>query len=98
VTALAALLAGDQARVGELLHVVGGAVRSHRQASPPSDAAISDMLEAGNGPGDAVRGWGHVRLFSAWPELVDAAAARLLRPSGWAEPAGYPTGAEWISS
>jgi len=56
------------------------------------------VLEAGDGPGDAVRQWGHVRLFSGWPELVDAAAARLLRPSGWAEPAGYPTGAEWISS
>jgi thioredoxin reductase len=56
------------------------------------------VLEAGDGPGDAVRQWGHVRLFSGWPELVDAAAARLLQPSGWAEPAGYPTGAEWISS
>ncbi len=41
--------------------------------------------------------WGHVRLFSPWPELVDKAAARLLEPSGWAAPTdGYPTGAEWI--
>ncbi|HMH94108.1 MAG TPA: FAD-dependent oxidoreductase [Streptosporangiaceae bacterium] len=56
------------------------------------------VLEAGDGPGDAVRQWGHVRLFSGWPELVDAAAARLLQPSGWSAPAGYPTGAEWISS
>jgi hypothetical protein len=30
---------------------------------------------------------------------VDAAAARLLEPSGWQPPAaGYPTGAEWIAS
>ncbi len=54
------------------------------------------VLEAGDGPASAVREWGHVRLFSPWPELVDKAAARLLGPSGWAAPAdGYPTGAEW---
>jgi thioredoxin reductase len=56
------------------------------------------VLEAGDSPAQAVSEWGHVRLFSAWPELVDAAAARLLQPSGWTAPAGYPTGAEWISS
>jgi thioredoxin reductase len=55
------------------------------------------VLEAGDGPADAVRQWGHVRLFSAWPELVDRAASRLLAPTGWSAPAqGYPTGAEWI--
>jgi len=56
------------------------------------------VLEAGDGPASAVAEWGHVRLFSPWPELVDKAAARLLEPSGWAAPAeGYPTGAEWIA-
>ncbi len=56
------------------------------------------VLEAGDGPAAAVAEWGHVRLFSAWPELVDAASARLLTPSGWTAPAfGYPTGAEWIT-
>ena len=56
------------------------------------------VLEAGDGPASAVREWGHVRLFSPWPELVDKAAARLLEPSGWAAPAdGYPTGAEWTA-
>jgi len=55
------------------------------------------VLEAGDGPASAVSEWGHVRLFSPWPELVDKAAARLLEPSGWAAPvAGYPTGAEWV--
>ncbi len=55
------------------------------------------VLEAGDGPASAVREWGHVRLFSPWPELVDKAAVRLLEPSGWAAPeSGYPTGAEWI--
>lgn len=55
------------------------------------------VLEAGSGPASAVAEWGHVRLFSAWPELVDAASARLLEPTGWQRPeSGYPTGAEWI--
>ena len=55
------------------------------------------VLEAGDGPGDAVSEWGHVRLFSGWPELVDtgrrppAGADRLDRPGE-----GYPTGSEWI--
>ena len=55
------------------------------------------VVEGGNGPASAVSEWGHVRLFSAWPELTDAAARRLLAPTGWTAPAkGYPTGAEWI--
>lgn len=55
------------------------------------------VLEAGTGPASAVAEWGHVRLFSAWPELVDAASARLLEATGWQRPGtGYPTGAEWI--
>lgn len=57
------------------------------------------VLEAGDGPASAVAEWGHVRLFSGWPELVDAASARLLEPTGWERPtAGYPTGAQWIAS
>ncbi|MGD0061997.1 MAG: NAD(P)-binding domain-containing protein [Streptosporangiaceae bacterium] len=58
------------------------------------------VLEAGDGPAYAVSQWGHVRLFSAWPELIDTAATRLLTPSGWTAPAaeGYPTAAEWIAS
>jgi len=56
------------------------------------------VLEAGTGPASAVAEWGHVRLFSAWPELVDAASVRLLEPTGWVRPeTGYPTGAEWIA-
>jgi thioredoxin reductase len=54
------------------------------------------VLEAGPVAGAAVAQWRHVRLFSAWPELVDPAAARLLAPTGWQRPEeGYPTGAEW---
>ena len=56
------------------------------------------VIERGEGPAAAVTEWGHVRLFSAWSELTDAAARRLLEPTGWSAPiTGYPTGAEWVS-
>ena len=56
------------------------------------------VVERGRGPAAAVSEWGHVRLFSSWPELTDAAACRVLEPTGWTAPAaGYPTGAEWVS-
>ena len=55
------------------------------------------VLEAGTTAASAVAEWGHVRLFSAWPELLDAASVRLLAPTGWTAPEeGYPTGAQWI--
>jgi thioredoxin reductase len=55
------------------------------------------VLEAGRGPAAAVSGWGHVRMFSPWSELVDAAAEKLLAPTGYKAPDhGYPTGREWI--
>jgi thioredoxin reductase len=54
------------------------------------------VLESGLEPASAGAEWGHVRLFSAWPELVDNASARLLEPTGWSAPQeGYPTGAGW---
>jgi thioredoxin reductase len=56
------------------------------------------VLEQGDGPAAAVAEWGHVRLFSEWPELIDSAAARLLASTDWIAPSsGYPTGADWIS-
>lgn len=55
------------------------------------------VLESGDRAAAAVAEWGHVRLFSAWPELTDAAARRLLEANGWSAPAsGYPTGEEWV--
>jgi 2-polyprenyl-6-methoxyphenol hydroxylase-like FAD-dependent oxidoreductase len=55
------------------------------------------VLEAGPSAGTAVLEWGHVRLFSAWSELVDPIAEKLLAPTGWVRPDGatYPTGREW---
>ncbi|MEG9224893.1 NAD(P)-binding domain-containing protein [Aeromicrobium sp. Sec7.5] len=58
------------------------------------------VLEAGPAVGAAVREWGHVRLFSAWSELVDPAAEELLAASGWGapHPKRYPTGNDWVGS
>ena len=56
------------------------------------------VLEAGGDAGAAVGQWAHVRLFSAWRELIDPAARRLLEAAGtWTAPDGdaYPTGGEW---
>jgi len=56
------------------------------------------VLEAGERAGAAVASWGHVRLFSPWRYDVDAAARRLLGPTGWAEPDpdALPTGRELV--
>ena len=57
------------------------------------------ILEAGEGAASAVAEWGHVRLFSEWGELVDAASARLLARTGWEAPSsGFPTGSQWIAA
>ena len=45
------------------------------------------VLEAGDGPGAAIRAWGHIRLFSTWRYNIDAAARRLLEhDGGWDAP------------
>ncbi len=56
------------------------------------------VLEQGPHAGATVAEWAHVRLFSAWRELVDPAARRLLEAAGpWAAPDqdSYPTGGQW---
>ncbi len=57
------------------------------------------VLEAGPRAGATVAEWAHVRLFSAWSELVDPTARLLLEAQGtWTAPdeAAYPTGGEWV--
>ncbi|HWV77296.1 MAG TPA: FAD-dependent oxidoreductase [Isoptericola sp.] len=56
------------------------------------------VLEAGESAGAAVASWGHVRLFSPWRYDVDAAARRLLEPTGWTspDPDALPTGGELV--
>ena len=55
------------------------------------------VLEAGPAAGAAVREWSHVKLFSAWGEVVDPAAEKLLAPTGWTrpDPAACPSGGDW---
>ncbi len=55
------------------------------------------VLEAGDYAGTSVREWSHVRLFSAWSELIEPEADRLLSTNGWTrpDPDGYPTGMDW---
>lgn len=73
---------------------IGLAAAAHAQ----SRGLTTVVFEAGSGAGAAVRSWGHVRLFSAWSELVDPAADELLAATGWVRPDNdhYPTGAEWV--
>ncbi|MFC0037324.1 FAD-dependent oxidoreductase [Actinomadura rayongensis] len=56
------------------------------------------VLEAGDRVGAAVAAWGHVRLFSPWRYDTDAAARRLLEPTGWTAPPAddLPTGADLV--
>ncbi|WP_246657884.1 FAD-dependent oxidoreductase [Arthrobacter yangruifuii] len=74
-------------------------------AGPVGLAAAAELLErgltpvifeAGATPAAAVASWSHIRLFSPWQYDVDAAARRLLVPTGWQEPDAetLPTGAE----
>ncbi len=56
------------------------------------------VLEAGTEAGATVGEWAHVRLFSAWSELIDPVARRLLDGTAtWIAPDDktYPTGGEW---
>jgi thioredoxin reductase len=57
------------------------------------------IFEAGPSAGANVLDWGHVRLFSPWRYMVDAAARDLLSAAGdWIEPDPdiYPTGRELV--
>jgi flavin-dependent dehydrogenase len=56
------------------------------------------VLEAGDGAGQAVRHWSHVRMFSPWTYNVDKASEKLLRETGWnsPDPDQYPTGGELL--
>ncbi|WP_134767810.1 NAD(P)-binding protein [Nocardioides sp. 1609] len=59
------------------------------------------VLESGADAGAAVGQWAHVRLFSAWSELVDPVARRLLEAAGtWTAPdeTAFPTGGQWRSA
>ena len=56
------------------------------------------VLEAGDHAGSAMADWSHIRTFTPWQYIVDAAAERLLAPTGWTRPAQRqsPTGGEIV--
>ena len=57
------------------------------------------VLESGTAVAASIREWAHVRLFSPWRYLVDAAARRLLEPTGWTMPDEdhLPTGGDLVA-
>src|SRR5690349_11824887 len=56
------------------------------------------VLEAGSQVGASMREWGHIRTFTPWQYIVDAAAEKLLAPTGWTRPETprSPTGSEIV--
>jgi hypothetical protein len=77
-------------------------------AGPVGLAAAAHLLARGESPvifesgasvGTNILDWGHVRLFSPWRYVIDAAASDLLEESGWLEPDpdAYPTGEEIVT-
>jgi thioredoxin reductase len=56
------------------------------------------VLESGTEAGAAMRQWGHVRTFSPWRYMVDAAVRALLEADGWKMPdaQSLPTGSELV--
>ncbi|MFK4637652.1 NAD(P)-binding domain-containing protein [Paenarthrobacter histidinolovorans] len=76
-------------------------------AGPVGLAAAAHLLERGLDPmifesgtsaGAAIDQWRHIRLFSPWRFNLDAAAVRLLEPTGWEPPrlTALPYGGELI--
>ncbi len=57
------------------------------------------VLEAGAAAGSSMREWAHVRTFSPWRYMVDAASRELLEDTGWRMPEAeqLPTGGELIA-
>ncbi|HSF26366.1 MAG TPA: NAD(P)-binding domain-containing protein [Actinomycetes bacterium] len=93
------LVAGVTPSADLPLVIVGaGPIGLAAAAYAQSRGLATIVLEAGPTAGASVREWGHVRLFSAWRELVDPAAAKLLAPTGWVAPDSdsYPTGTDWV--
>ena len=57
------------------------------------------VFEAGPSVGDAIRRWGHVRVFSTWKYNLDPASVRLLERNGWEapRPTALPYGSQIVS-
>ena len=88
------------ARVSESapLVVIGAGPVGLAAAANAADRGLPFVvLEAGPVAGAAVAEWAHVRLFSAWSELIDPTARKLLEATGWEAPdlTDYPSGDAW---
>jgi len=57
------------------------------------------VLESGPRIAEAVRQWGHVRMFSPWRFNIDSAARALLEARGWTPPGpeDFPSGADLVA-
>ncbi|GLY33872.1 FAD-dependent oxidoreductase [Kineosporia sp. NBRC 101731] len=91
--------AGTDALAGLPVVVVGAGPVGLAAAAHLLEQGLEPLiLEAGDEAGSAIRAWKHIRLFSPWRYNVDAAAARLLEPTGWSHPklTGLPTGADLV--
>jgi NADPH-dependent 2,4-dienoyl-CoA reductase/sulfur reductase-like enzyme len=88
----------DQTRLHPLVIIGAGPIGLAAAANAAERGLEFVVLEAGPSAGAAVDEWAHVRLFSAWRELIDPAARRLLDATGtWTAPEedSYPTGGQW---
>jgi len=96
---LNAAAADEQRRGHHPLLIIGAGPIGLAAAANAADRGLDFIvLEAGPEAGATVSEWSHVRLFSAWRELIDPTARRLLTATGtWSEPDddAYPTGGQW---
>lgn len=58
------------------------------------------VLESGPSAGTSLKSWGHVRVFTPWRYVTEAAAVDLLTEAGWTTPDQdvLPTGSEIVES
>ena len=86
----------DQPRTLPVVVIGAGPVGLAAAANLRAYGLPALVLEAGERVGAAVREWGHVATFTPWRYIVDAAAEKLLAPTGWPSPDldMPPTGAE----
>lgn len=58
------------------------------------------VLESGSSAGTSLRSWGHVRVFTPWRYVTEAAAVDLLSKTGWTTPDEdvLPKGSEIVES
>ncbi len=81
--------------------IIGGGPIGLAAAAQLVERGIDFVIyEKGDTVASSIASWGHTRLFSPWSLLIDPAAERLLRETGWQAPSPevLPTGAELISA